>query len=186
MRILLFFFIFLLAALILIFAWVVWPSNPVVFGKENVPLASLDEKVNRLADSIYTFRLDGSDEELVATLVEFRSDSVASRAVLYIHGFGDYFFHPHLAEWFLERNMDFYALDLRRYGRSLRAGSQPCYTRSVVTYYEEIQRALQQMELSGYNRIGLLGHSTGGLISSLYAAEGPGRDKLDVLILNSK
>jgi len=185
MRIILLLFIFLVAMLALFLAWVFWPSNPAVFGKENVPLASLDEKVNRLADSIYTFQLEGSEEELAATLMEFRSDSAASRAMLYVHGFGDYFFHPHLAEWFLERNIDFYALDLRRYGRSLRPGSPPCFTDSVAAYYEEIQQALTQMEGSGYNRIGLLGHSTGGLISSLYAAEGPGRDKLDALILNS-
>ncbi len=185
MRIILFLLLFLLAILIVFMAWVLWPSNPVVFGKEDVPLASLDEEVNRRADSIYTLRLDAVDEELVATLIEFRSDSSSSRAVLYIHGFGDYFFHPHLAGWFLERDIDFYALDLRRYGRSLQAGSLPCFTDSVDEYYEEIQLALEHMERSGHSRIGLLGHSTGGLVSSLYAAEGPGRDKLDVLILNS-
>ena len=37
-----------------------------------------------------------------------------------MHGFVDYFFQTHLADFFVDRGWDFYALDLRRYGRSLR------------------------------------------------------------------
>ena len=56
---------------------------------------------------------------MVATLVRLRAAAPTRRAVLYLHGFVDYFFQTHLAEFFTERGYDFYALDLRKYGRSL-------------------------------------------------------------------
>ena len=43
-----------------------------------------------------------------------------TKAVLHLHGFADYFFQTGYAEWWTERGYDFYALDLRKYGRSLR------------------------------------------------------------------
>ena len=42
--------------------------------------------------------------------------------MLYLHGWNDYFFQTHLADAFAALGFDFYALDLRRYGRSLRNG----------------------------------------------------------------
>ncbi|MEK8226237.1 alpha/beta hydrolase [Oerskovia sp. M15] len=41
------------------------------------------------------------------------------RAVLYVHGFVDYFFQAHLGDAFEEHGYAFYAIDLRGYGRSL-------------------------------------------------------------------
>jgi alpha-beta hydrolase superfamily lysophospholipase len=70
----------------------------------------------------------GTDDEgpVVATLVrrlarpnQERAERPTRRAVLYVHGFNDYFFQTHLADFFAERGWDFYALDLRKYGRSL-------------------------------------------------------------------
>jgi alpha-beta hydrolase superfamily lysophospholipase len=62
---------------------------------------------------------DDSEGEVVATLVKRAAESPTRRAVLYLHGFSDYFFHVHVAELFNELGYDFYALDLRKYGRSL-------------------------------------------------------------------
>lgn len=66
----------------------------------------------------------GTDDEgpVVATLVRRRAERPSGRAVLYVHGFVDYFFQTHLADFFAERGWDFYALDLRKYGRSLLPG----------------------------------------------------------------
>ena len=61
------------------------------------------------------------DVELVATLVRRLPDRSRS-AVLYVHGWNDYFFQTHLADHLADLGFDFYALDLRRYGRSLRRG----------------------------------------------------------------
>ena len=69
------------------------------------------------------------DHEVVATLVR-RSDPGVRRAVLYVHGWSDYFFQTHLAEAFEDWGYDFYALDLRRYGRSAGGtGSSPATRR---------------------------------------------------------
>ncbi len=64
-----------------------------------------------------------SDDEgpVVATLVRARCDQPTRKAVLHVHGFADYFFQTEYAAWWLERGYDFYAIDLRKYGRSLRA-----------------------------------------------------------------
>ena len=57
---------------------------------------------------------------VVATLVKRPADSPTNRAVLHVHGFADYFFQTEYAEWWNARGYDFYALDLRKYGRSIR------------------------------------------------------------------
>jgi pimeloyl-ACP methyl ester carboxylesterase len=62
-----------------------------------------------------------ADDEgpVIATLVSRKAAKPTPRAVLYLHGYNDYFFQTHVADFFVERGFDFYALDLRKYGRSL-------------------------------------------------------------------
>ena len=61
----------------------------------------------------------------MATLIRKTSDRRGRRAVLYLHGWNDYFFQTHLADYLSDIGYDFYALDLRRYGRSMRPGQLP-------------------------------------------------------------
>ena len=61
---------------------------------------------------------DDYEGSAVATLVRRLSDTVNGRSVLYIHGFNDYFFQREMACRLNERSFHFYALDLRKYGRS--------------------------------------------------------------------
>jgi len=108
--------------------------------------------------------------------------------VLYVHGWSDYFFQRSLAQYWTDRGADFYALDLRKYGRSLRPGQTPGYTTSLTTYDEDIAAALAAMgrPLDGppsSRRLVLVGHSTGGLVLSLWASSHPG--VADAVILNS-
>ena len=72
--------------------------------------------------------------EVVATLVSLKAPTPTRRAVLYIHGYVDYFFQTHLAEYFTGHGYDFYALDLRKYGRSLLAHQTPNYCRDLSEY----------------------------------------------------
>ena len=68
--------------------------------------------------SAETLELPSDDEgEVVATLVSRRAAESHGRAVLHVHGFADYFFQTVAADWWVERGYDFYALDLRKYGR---------------------------------------------------------------------
>lgn len=102
--------------------------------------------------------------------------------VLYVHGWSDYFFNPEIARFWADAGARFFALDLRKYGRSLREGQTPAYITDLAAYDADIEAALAAME-SGDRPLILMGHSTGGLILSLWAARNHGR--ADALVLNS-
>lgn len=131
--------------------------------------------------------LDPDDEgEVVATLVRLRTQEATGRAVLYVHGFADYFFQTHLAEFFTERGYDFYAIDLRKYGRSLLAHQTPNFCRDIAEYFPEIDEAVRIIrEEEGHHTLLLNGHSTGGLIAALWADRVRGRGLVQALFLNS-
>lgn len=126
------------------------------------------------------------DEEgaVEANLVHRPADSPTRRAVLYVHGFCDYFFQTELAEWWTERGYDFYALDLRKYGRSLRDHQTPNYVGDVHTYFEELDAARSRIsERDGHDHLVVMAHSTGGLISALWAHHR--KPALAAMMLNS-
>ena len=58
---------------------------------------------------------DDYDGKVIATLVRKKAAQATKKAVLYIHGFSDYFFQTEMAEQFNQHGYDFYALDLRKY-----------------------------------------------------------------------
>ena len=129
---------------------------------------------------------DDYDGPVCATLVRRKAAQPVQSAVLYVHGWSDYFFQTHLADEFNQRGYNFYALDLRKYGRSLKGAPHPNYCWDVHEYFAEISLALQIMtEQDGNNWVVLNGHSTGGLIGSLYADDGAERQRIKALILNS-
>lgn len=107
--------------------------------------------------------------------------------MLYLHGWNDYFFQTHLGDFFAEIGYDFYAVDLRRYGRSLREGQLQGYITALSHYGEELDAAVKiiNAEAPGDRRPRLIisGHSTGGLIAALWAADRPGA--VDGVMLNS-
>ncbi|WP_120494177.1 alpha/beta hydrolase [Microbacterium phyllosphaerae] len=108
--------------------------------------------------------------------------------VLYVHGWSDYFFQKRLARFWTARGARFFALDLRKYGRSLRDGQTPGYITDLATYDEDIAAALEAMGrgaegTASARRLVLMGHSTGGLTLSLWASRHP--DTAAAVILNS-
>lgn len=129
-----------------------------------------------------TIDLEPDDEgAVVATLVKRAADpdpaqgaaqetSTVSRAVLHIHGFSDYFFQKEHAEWWAQRGYDFYALDLRKYGRSLLPHQTPNYVADLGTYYEEIDAAWERITVRDeHTEVIVTAHSTGGLTMPLWA-----------------
>ena len=69
--------------------------------------------------------------EVTATLISSNFNLGNRKSVLYLHGYIDYFFHPHLGEKFNANNFDFYALDLRKYGRSLLEHQHPTTAKTL-------------------------------------------------------
>jgi alpha-beta hydrolase superfamily lysophospholipase len=120
--------------------------------------------------------------EVVATLISRTTGS--RRAVLYVHGFTDYFFQDHLAEHYVQRGIDFYALDLRKYGRSLLPHQTRGLIRSITDYFPEIDEAVRIIR-AGHDELTINAHSTGGLITALWADRVRGRDLVQGLVLNS-
>lgn len=134
-----------------------------------------------------TLPLAPDDEgEVVATLVRrARPAGPARSVVLYVHGWSDYFFQRELADFWMNRGAAFYALDLRKYGRSLRAHQTPGDVGDLATYDEDLATALQVVRSAEGAEVPLLlmGHSTGGLTLSLWAHRHPGAAA--GLVLNS-
>ncbi|GAA4878970.1 alpha/beta hydrolase [Kitasatospora terrestris] len=127
------------------------------------------------------------DEEgaVSATLVR-RLVPGSDKAVLYVHGYVDYFFQTHLADHFTAAGYSFYALDLRKYGRSLRPHHSPNFIRDLAAYDEELDEAARVIrELDGHRTLVVNGHSTGGLVTALWANRRAGRGIVDGLFLNS-
>ena len=150
-----------------------------------------------------------AEGEVVATLVKAlppkvpsffsrlvgKAEQVATNTdVLYIHGWSDYFFQKNLAEYWRSQGAQFYALDLRKYGRSIRPGQSEGFIEDLSDYDEEIELALEVMghgtekshsdsRAAAGRKLVLMGHSTGGLVWSLWADRNPGR--ADAVVLNS-
>src|SRR5512139_2172496 len=113
---------------------------------------------------------DDDEGPVVATLVSRRAEQPTQRAVLYVHGLVDYFFQTHLADFYVERGWDFYALDLRKHGRSLLPHQTPNFCRSLTEYYPELNEAARIIrDEDGHTTLLVNAHSTGGLITSLWA-----------------
>ncbi len=120
-----------------------------------------------------------------ATLIRYQKVIKGKVPVLYIHGFSDYFFHPHMAERFEQEGYNFFALELRKYGNSIRLHQHANYCRSMFEYFEEIDQTLKIITSESEKKAVLMGHSNGGLIASLYANHGKNKDQIQILILNS-
>jgi alpha-beta hydrolase superfamily lysophospholipase len=136
---------------------------------------------------VETMQLRSDDEgEVVATLVHRRAAESKGRAVLYVHGYNDYFFQAEMGDRFNAAGVDFYALDLRKYGRSLRPHQTQTFIRDLTHYYEELDESVRRIrERDGHDHLLLLAHSTGGLTSALYAHDRRDAGFIDGLVLNS-
>ena len=106
-----------------------------------------------------------------STIVRLRAQRPSRRAYLYVHGFNDYFFQSEMGRRFVDSGYNFYAVDLRRYGRSKEPWQYPYNIRDIREYYADIDSALAQIRRDGNTDITLSGHSTGGPTVSPSAAD---------------
>jgi alpha-beta hydrolase superfamily lysophospholipase len=129
--------------------------------------------------------------ELFATLVRTTDSTPSSSVVLAVHGYTDYFFNTELADHFTARGWRFYGLDSRRCGRSWREGQTPHFTTDLTHYDRELEGALAIIGAENpAARVLVYGHSTGGLVVSLWLDRVRSRGdtaalKIAGLVLNS-
>ena len=130
-----------------------------------------------------------SEGALTATLVRracLPDEEQPVRAVLYVHGFVDYFFQTHLADAWAAAGYTFYALDLRKHGRSLRPHHTPNFVTALADYDEELDAAVRIIrDEDGHSSLTVMGHSTGGLVVSLWANRRQCEAVIDAVVLNS-
>ena len=112
---------------------------------------------------------DDDEGPVVVNLIKLESEEPNGRAVLHVHGFADYFFQTEYAEWWTARGYTFYAIDLRKYGRSWLPHQSPCFVDSLDDYFPDLDRAWQRItERDRHKSVVISGHSTGGLTSLLW------------------
>ncbi|MDF9718021.1 alpha/beta hydrolase [Nocardioides sp. ChNu-153] len=118
-----------------------------------------------------------------------RPEEQVTGAVIYVHGFADYFFQTELADFFAERGLAFYGLDLRKCGRSRRPGQTAHYASTLEQYDVELDRTLEIVAQAHPELpVVVLAHSTGGLITPLWLDRRRRAGRLDPvagLVLNS-
>jgi alpha-beta hydrolase superfamily lysophospholipase len=123
--------------------------------------------------------------KVVSSVVRLLPDGKRpKRAVLYVHGYNDYFFQEEMGREFNDSGYAFYAVDLRKYGRSLLPEQRRYEARDLSEYFADIDSAISRIRRDSISEIVLMGHSTGGLITSLYMEDSPAPE-IKALILNS-
>lgn len=137
--------------------------------------------------TVRTIQLTPDEEgEVVATLVSRPAPEPSGRAVLYVHGYVDYFFHDHVAQFWVDEGYDFYALDLRKCGRSIRPHQTPAYCTDVAEFDEELDEAVRIIrDEEGHPTLVVMAHSMGALVTSLWTNRRRGAGTPDALVLNS-
>ena len=123
---------------------------------------------------------DDYEGKVIITIVRKEAALPTTKAILYVHGFNDYFFQKSLAEHFNDAGFNFYAVDLRKYGRSMLF-----QVHNLNEYFADIDTTLQIIKQEGNHEILLMGHSTGGLITSLFCHKYRKALPVQGLILNS-
>ncbi|NLQ18725.1 alpha/beta hydrolase [Marinomonas sp. M1K-6] len=118
-----------------------------------------------------TFVFAGPKTKVHTTLVNHIGHPNTKKAILYVHGYTDYFFQTGLAEHFIDLGYRFYAVDLQGYGRSIRPSTPPNWCDSLEQYGQDLDIALATIKQDGVDHVVLLAHSTGGLIASTYLAQ---------------
>lgn len=128
---------------------------------------------------------DDYEGKVIATLIRRLASETTNKAILYIHGFNDYFFQKEMAFNFNNHQFNFFALDLRKYGRSYLKHQKLNDIRNIKDYFEEILLSIEIIFKEQNKELYLFGHSTGGLLITLFAKEYTGSGLFSGLILNS-
>lgn len=118
-------------------------------------------------------------------VINFKKNKNNKKAIIWIPGYNDYFYHYHISEKL--PNLDFYAINLRNCGYSKEKDCIPHYCSNLEEYFEELDFLFENLINNNYEEVILYGHSTGGLIAIIYYNYNKKKklNKINKLILNS-
>ena len=107
----------------------------------------------------------------------------SKKAVLYIHGFNDYFFNKEFAQRFKDEGYSFFAIDLHNHGKNINKNTKRYYFEDVKEFFPEINLSIDIMKGKyKIENITLYGISQGALIAALYEND---NQRVNGLILDS-
>ena len=135
---------------------------------------------------------EGGEQEPLQGGCSYKRTEGHTKCVYWVPGRNDYLHHPHVVEMLTQEGWDVYSIDLRRCGRAKMEGQNPLHSHhsdDFTEYCEEIDHvwALSD-EVAGegtYRHRIMYGHSTGGLIVSMYNRIGKRRQEISGIVLNS-
>lgn len=158
-----------------------WQQDILGDGFESLAfVASGEDGVERTATLVRLSPRPGAADPAPA---EAQTGRPPAGALLFLHGWSDYFFNTDLARFWVKRGYTFYALDMHNHGRSLRPGLPGGYVADLADYDAELAMAVRIIRGEASAPLTLMGHSTGGLVAALWASRHP--QGLAGLILNS-
>ena len=160
-----------------------------VYGFLLFPAANAQYRPDTLGNGYFSRTIEQPDDyegKVVCTLIKKKKLAGSSKAVLYVHGYNDYFFQTQLGDSLNTWGYNFYAVDLRKYGRSLLPNQDMFFCKDISEYFADIDTCLSIIKAEGNNDVYLMGHSTGGLTLSAYLNSGSlNCSGIKGLILNS-
>ena len=91
------------------------------------------------------------------------------KAIFWIPGYCDYYYHYHIGDLFIQNGYDIFAISLRRCADANTSDNLYNYTNNFNEYLEDINKQLRYIKSKyKYDKIILHGFSNGGLISTYY------------------
>lgn len=160
-----------------------------VYGFLLFPAANAQYRPDTLGNGYFSRTIEQPDDyegKVVCTLIKKEKLADSNKAVLYVHGYNDYFFQTQLGDSLNTWGYNFYAVDLRKYGRSLLPNQDMFFCKDISEYFADIDTCLSIIKAEGNNDVYLMGHSTGGLTLSAYLNSGSlNCSGIKGLILNS-
>lgn len=117
--------------------------------------------------------------------IRFKELPENRKAVVWIHGFNDYYHHFHVGEFLLHEGYNVYTITLPRYPQDGVDRRYLFYIDDITKYFSYIDEYIEFINQRNIHHIVLYGHSTGGLVSTAYLHEGKNRNKVSKLILNA-
>lgn len=136
---------------------------------------------NELLIDYKKYEIINSDDSITKLIT--KNNNGNNNALIWIHGFNDYYYNLFIGEKFLKEGYDIYAIQLRRYSST--NINEKFYCDNLNEYIQDINNIFPKIIDKNYKKIVLYGHSMGGLISSIYCKKGLYKDKITHLILNS-